>query len=220
MPRHVTDAPSFAQDPVLTKKRSAAAQKRMDEIIAAAVKVINERGVNGMSLQAVADEVGITQAGVIHYVGNKQNLLFEVVSHYYDSSSEAEDYLSLFEPGNVFEGQLPKIPEYCRLLVAENNNQPELVHLFQTLNTEAISTASPLHDYFVERTRSVTDEVGTTVWSVPEGIDALTALSVAMAAMYGLEGRWLARPNEIDYPAEWAKFEDILFPLPLWEGYR
>ena len=50
--------------------------------------------------------------------------------------------------------------------------------------------------------------------------DAQLALSVALVAMYGLEGRWLARPDEIDYEAEWARFEDVLFPLPLWEGYR
>lgn len=202
------------------KKRSTAAQERLDQIVLAAVDVINARGYNGMSLQAVADKVGITQAGVIHYVGNKKGLLMEVIEHYYDRSSGAEDYLSLFKEGGVFEGQVPKLPEYCRLIVAENNGQPELVRLFQTLNTEAMSPDSPIHEYFAQRTRSITDEDNGHEWAVPEGLDPQTALSCAMAAMYGLEGRWLARPDEIDYPAEWARFEDVLFPLPLWEGYR
>ena len=98
------------------------------------MRLINARGFNGMSLQAVADEVGITQAGVLHYVGSKHGLLVEVIRRYYDRSSTLDDYLSLFHPGGAFEGQSPKIPEYCRLLVAENNNQPELVMLFQMLN--------------------------------------------------------------------------------------
>ena len=109
------------------KKRSAAAQERLDQIVSAAVRLINARGFNGMSLQAVADEVGITQAGVLHYVGSKHGLLVEVIRRYYDRSSTLDDYLSLFHPGGAFEGQSPKIPEYCRLLVAENNSQPELV---------------------------------------------------------------------------------------------
>ena len=201
-------------------RRSAAAQERLDQIVAAAVKLINERGYNGMSLQAVADEVGITQAGVLHYVGNKHGLLLEVIQHYYDHKSSDDDYLGLFAPGGALEGQLPKIPEFCRLIVAENNNQPELVMLFQTLNTEAMSPSSPMHDYFNKRSRQITDPGGIGAWAVPEGIDAEVTMSCAMAAMYGLEGRWLARPDEIDYPAEWAKFEDVLFPLPLWEGYR
>ena len=41
-----------------------------------------------------------------------------------------------------------------------------------------------------------------------------------MAATYDLEGHWPARPDEIDYEAEWARFEDILFPLSQWKGYR
>lgn len=202
------------------KKRSAAAQERLDQIVSAAVRLINARGFNGMSLQAVADEVGITQAGVLHYVGSKHGLLVEVIRRYYDRSSTLDDYLSLFHPGGAFEGQSPKIPEYCRLLVAENNSQPELVMLFQMLNTEAMSTESPLHEYFNDRSRGVIEPEPDVNWSVPEGIDATEAISCALAAMYGLEGRWVARPDEIDYPAKWSKFEDILFPLPLWEGYR
>ncbi|WP_329738871.1 TetR/AcrR family transcriptional regulator [Collinsella sp. CM84Y_54] len=202
------------------KKRSAAAQERLDQIVSAAVRLINARGFNGMSLQAVADEVGITQAGVLHYVGSKHGLLVEVIRRYYDRSSTLDDYLSLFHPGGAFEGQSPKIPECCRLLVAENNSQPELVMLFQMLNTEAMSTESPLHEYFNDRSRGVIEPEPDVNWSVPEGIDATEAISCALAAMYGLEGRWVARPDEIDYPAEWSKFEDILFPLPLWEGYR
>ena len=210
------------QPPVVTaKKRSAAAEERLHEIVLAAVDIINERGYNGMSLQAVANKVGITQAGVLHYVGNKEGLLFEVIEHYYDRSSSAADYLALFEPGGALEGEAPKIPEYCRLIVAENAHQPELVMLFQMINTEAISETHPAHDYFVKRSRDITTLTGGMhAWSVPEGVDAQLALSVATAAMYGLEGRWLARPDEIDYEAEWARFEDALFPLPLWEGYR
>lgn len=201
-------------------RRSNAAQERLEQIVLAAVKIINARGYNGMSLQAVADEVGITQAGVLHYVGNKQGLLLEVIQHYYKRSSSTQDYLTLFAPGGALEGQKPKIPEYLRLIVAENANQPELVMLFQTLNTEAMSPESPMHEYFNDYSRTATHPSEVPSWLVPEGVDAGETLSCALAAMYGLEGRWLARPDEVDYKTEWAKFEDVLFPLPLWKDYR
>lgn len=201
-------------------RRSNAAQERLEQIVLAAVKIINARGYNGMSLQAVADEVGITQAGVLHYVGNKQGLLMEVIQHYYRRSSSTQDYLTLFAPGGALEGQKPKIPEYLRLIVAENANQPELVMLFQTLNTEAMSPESPMHEYFNDYSRTATHPSEVPSWLVPEGVDADETLSCALAAMYGLEGRWLARPDEVEYKTEWAKFEDVLFPLPLWKDYR
>lgn len=201
-------------------RRSNAAQERLEQIVLAAVKIINARGYNGMSLQAVADEVGITQAGVLHYVGNKQGLLMEVIQHYYRRSSSTQDYLTLFAPGGALEGQKPKIPEYLRLIVAENANQPELVMLFQTLNTEAMSPESPMHEYFNDYSRTATHPSEVPSWLVPEGVDADETLSCALAAMYGLDGRWLARPDEVDYKTEWAKFEDVLFPLPLWKDYR
>lgn len=206
-----------AQD---ARPRTAAAQARLDQIASAAVQIVNERGMTGLTLQAVAQRVGITQAGVIHYVGDKHGLLIEIIKHYYDRSSQAHDYIKLFEPGGVFEGGRPRIPEYCRLIVAENAHQPELVMLFQALNTESMSQDSPTHDYFAERSKSISESHDVTAWHVPDGVDGALAFSVAMAAMYGLEGRWLARPDEIDYEREWARFEDILFPLPLWEGYR
>ncbi|WP_321972480.1 TetR/AcrR family transcriptional regulator [Paratractidigestivibacter sp.] len=204
----------------MAKQRSAAAQERLQQIVDAAVEIINEDGYSGLSLQAVADRVGITQPGVLHYVGSKKGLLNEVIEYYYDTHDGAVEYLKLFEPGQLFEGKQPKIPEYCRLLVEQNAGRRELVMLFQVLNTEAISPKSPAHEYFNKRSRNISNPEVDHHWAVPAGVDAQLTASCAMAAMYGLEGRWLARPDEIDYMAEWAKWEDVLFPLPLWEGYR
>lgn len=204
----------------MAKQLSAAAQERLQQIVDAAVEIIGEDGYSGLSLQAVANKVGITQPGVIHYVGSKKGLLQKVIEYYYDAIDGTEEYMELFEPGQIFEGRHPRIPEYCRLIVEQNAGRPELVMLFQVLNTEAISAKSPTHEYFVERSRNISNPSNGIEWLVPEGVDGETTFSCAMAAMYGLEGRWLARQDEIDYMAEWAKWEDVLFPLPLWEGYR
>ncbi len=201
--------------------RTEAAQERMDQIVQAAVKVINESGLAGFSLPAVAAEVGISHVGVLHYVGSKKGLLLEVIKHVYDENQPQNEYLDSFRPGGSRAGEQPRIPEYTRLVVGANADQRELVLLFHTLNTDSYLPGSVTHEYFVERTRNALDHDGVELpWAVPEGVDTATAFSCAWAAMYGLEGRWLARPDEVDLVAEWARFEDFLFPLPQWEGYR
>ncbi|MDO4848456.1 MAG: TetR/AcrR family transcriptional regulator [Coriobacteriia bacterium] len=200
--------------------RTAAAQERLDQIVSAAVKVINESGLTGFSLPAVAAEVGISHVGVLHYVGSKNGLLLEVVKRVYDKAERQTGYVASFRPGGSREGERPNLPEYCRIVIEENNDRPELVLLFHTLNNDSHLPESPLHDYFADRTRNMLDRDEELRWDVPEGVDAAVAYSCALAAMYGLEGRWLSRPDEVDLLAEWARFEDFLFPLPQWEGCR
>ena len=48
----------------------------------------------------------------------------------------------------------------------------------------------------------------------------MLAYQLANAAMYGLEGRWLADPEGVDYLGEWKRYEAYLFPSPQWDGYR
>ena len=50
-------------------------QERRREVLNAAVELISERGFNGMSVQDVADRVGISKQGVLRYVGSKDNML-------------------------------------------------------------------------------------------------------------------------------------------------
>ncbi len=201
--------------------RTPAAQERMDQIVTAAVKVINESGLAGFSLSAVAAEVGISHVGVLHYVGSKKGLLLEVVKHAYDQNQAQTEFLDSFKPGGSREGEQPRIPEYARLIVESNANRREFVLLFHTLNTDSYLPGSVMHEYFAERTRNALDRDGVELaWAVPEGVDASTVFSCTWAAMYGLEGRWLARPDEVDLLAEWTQFENFLFPLPQWEGFR
>ena len=200
--------------------RTAAAQERLDQIVSAAVKVINESGLTGFSLPAVAAEVGISHVGVLHYVGSKNGLLLEVVKRAYDKAERQTGYVASFRPGGTREGERPNLPEYCRIVVEENSGRRELVLLFHTLNTDSFLPDSPLHEFFAERTRLMLGRDEVLRWDVPEGVNPADACSCALAAMYGLEGRWLARPDEVDLLAEWARFEDLLFPLPQWEGRR
>ena len=55
--------------------------------------------------------------------------------------------------------------------------------------------------------------------SVPEGVNVGHVLQAGFSMMDGLQLRWLRAPGQ-DLNTMWADCEDVLMPLPLWEGYR
>ena len=73
---------------------------RRAEILNAAVELFGTLGYYGTSLQKIADRVGLTKAGVLHYVGSKEGLLTAALDEVYDS--ETEDILTdmVREPQN------------------------------------------------------------------------------------------------------------------------
>ena len=157
---------------------------RRTAILDAAVESFGKLGYYGTSLQRIATEVGLTKAGVLHYVGSKEGLL-----------------------------------KLWRQVVAVNNKRPALVHMFSTLSAEALDPAHPAHDYFADRERRTVTMALNINWAVPEDVNVEHVLQAGFSMMDGLQLRWLRAPGQ-DLNAVWADCEDVLMPLPLWEGYR
>ena len=89
--------PSNAASPSKTSRRSgirtAPAKKprirltpeeRIEQIVTVSTSLVAQNGFYGLSLQSVADGVGITQAGLLHYIGNKEGLLELLLDKRYD----------------------------------------------------------------------------------------------------------------------------------------
>src|SRR3954452_23736417 len=55
-------------------------EERRAEIVRAALEVIAERGYRGATLGAVAERVGLTQQGLLHYFPTKEALLIAVLA--------------------------------------------------------------------------------------------------------------------------------------------
>lgn len=200
--------------------RRMSAEDRFEQIVDVAVRLIGEKGYYGMSLQDVAKEIGISQTAVIHRVKSKRGLLIAVVERHYDRDDAIDSYLGQFEDNGPMAGRLPRIPQALRCVVEQNVRQPELVRVFEMLNSEAMAPDHPAHDYFASRPARMADLYNRHEWALPDGVDGEFVYMLANAAMYGLEGRWLANPETIDFLAEWDRYADYLFPLPIWAGYR
>lgn len=197
-------------------------QERKREIAQAAARLISERGFNGISLKDVADEVGMSQPGLLHYVGNKDGLLSLLITDVYDAFGTPAEFLTTGLPGS--DPEAPLFPAYLRYLVRRNANRRQMVQLYMVLETEAFNPQHPLYDYFRSRPTSVWGQYSQIPWNIPPEMRPWEqtmepVVRQCIEAMDGIQLRWLRDPP-IDLYDEWLVFEKLLFPSPTWDRYR
>lgn len=203
------------------KKIRKSPEERRAEIEQAAVRLIGERGYNGISLKDVADEVGISQPGLLHYIGNKEGLLSLLITDVYDTSGSPEDFLKSGLPGS--DPDAPHFPAYLRYLVRHNATRRAMVQLYMVLEAESFNESHPMHEYFMERPASVWEHYSRYPWKLPPEVgdweNMRQTVRMVTEVMDGIQLRWLREPP-IDYYDEWLSFERLLFPSPVWDSYR
>ena len=140
-------------------------QERREEVLDAAVQLISERGYNGISIQDVADRVGISKQGVLRYVGNKDNMLAMVFNEYYGETGTPEDFFASGMPGS--DPTAPLFPAYLRYLVRHNSRRRMMVQLFTVLSAESLNPDHPLHDEFTARMDDIWEHYSQYPWLIP-----------------------------------------------------
>ena len=205
-----------------SKRTRKSPQERRAEVLDAAVQLISERGFNGISIQDVADRVGISKQGVLRYVGSKDNMLAMVFNEYYGQTGTPEDFFASGMPGS--NPTAPLFPAYLRYLVKHNSRRRMMVQLFTVLSAESLNPDHPLHDEFMERMDNIWAHYSRYPWLVPPQLgpweeSMRPVVRKAMEIMDGIQLWWLREP-EVDLCAEWAEMENLLFPEPLWDAYR
>jgi AcrR family transcriptional regulator len=101
-------------------------------------------GYRGASLNSVADAVGITRQGLLHYFPSKVDLLLGVLD--LRDRDDTERAMAL----NVPSGALADV---LLAVVRHNQEQPELVRLYTVLVAESVDTDHPGHLRFLARYR-------------------------------------------------------------------
>ena len=196
--------------------------QRIAQILTEAARLVAEHGFYGVALQDVADAVGLSQPGLLHYVRNKEGLLQLLVEQAYDRRFDPEDFIRTGAPEAVHPDGV-SFPAYCRFLVASNARDPQLIKLYMVLGAEAASVEHPAHAYFRDRPDQVWSLYRQTRWRLPESVGSFENLrplvEMCLEAMDGIQVRMFRNPP-IDLPTEWARFEALLFPSPHWDGYR
>jgi AcrR family transcriptional regulator len=181
--------------------RAARTEDRKAEIIQAALGVIAERGYRGASLAAVAERVGLTQQGLLHYFPTKEALLIAVleVRDQWDMASAA------------LHGTIWPLEMTARLM-EYNATRPGIVQVFTVLAGDSVTEDHPAQEYFRDRYRwvrrgaveSLRAEYGD---RLPGGLTTEQAAPLLVAVMDGLQVQWLLDPEAVDMP---ASFRDLV----------
>lgn len=190
-------------------------EERKREIIAAAGKLIGEKGYYGTSLKDIADAIGMSQPGLLHYIGNKERLLSLLVTDNYDQQGTPADFAKSGLPGSDSDGML--FPAYLRFLVRYNAQRRSLLQLYMVLETESFNADHPLHEYFENRPDLTWEHYSRFAWKLPPQIggwdNMRPIVRQCIEAMDGIQLRWTRKPP-IDLYDEWLVFERMIFPSP------
>ncbi len=169
--------------------------ERRAEILRIAMETFAERGYQSASLAEIADRVGLTQAGVLHYFSSKASLLTGVL--------DLRDTTDIEELGS----ERPRGLAFLRHLVEtvrRNTEREGIVRLYTVLAAESVTAQHPAQDWFRSRYQGLralvvealdeAQELG----EVAADVDTGTAARVIVATMDGLQLQWLLEPGSVD----------------------
>ncbi|MGN6403676.1 TetR/AcrR family transcriptional regulator [Sinomonas sp.] len=191
--------------PAPPRRRGPYAQGRAarELILQTALEVIARKGYNATSLRDIAEEVGMTQAGLLHHFDTKENLLAEVLR------KRDEVDRQNFSPADVTE--LPLIIQ----LAHHNPEVPGLVQLYVSLQAAATDPEHPCHDYFRERDLVVHGRIARDIEKRQKAgafdptVDASVIARMLLALSDGLQAEW-AINSDVDLAgtldAFWSRY--------------
>jgi len=177
-------------------------RKRRREILLAAIDVFARRGYRNASIREIADSVGLTQAGLLHYFPSKDELFTEVV-RVRDELDEATSH---------------DIVEALRIAIEHNAEVEGLVHLFVTVSAEAIDETHPGHVYFQDRYEHLIGLLRIRIAGAQEhgvltrAIDPGMAARLCLAVVDGMQIQWLLDPDNVDMVAVFDALWDAFAP--------
>ncbi|MFE2167501.1 TetR/AcrR family transcriptional regulator [Streptomyces sp. NPDC059447] len=183
----------------------ARSEERREEIVLAALEVIAERGYRGAALATVAERVGLTQQGLLHYFPTKEALLVAVL--------EERDRWDTGGGSRVSADSWRL--DLLDSLVEYNAMRPGIVQTFSALLGESVTEEHPARAFFTERYEQVRREMASLLHRefgdrLPSGLTPEEAAPLLTAVMDGLQYQWLLAPESVDMPAAFRSFLTLL----------
>jgi AcrR family transcriptional regulator len=183
---------------------------KREEILTRALEVIAREGFRGASVREIADAVGLSQAGLLHYFGSKEQLFVEILR------KRDEIDAGGFEPDAV---DVTSLREGYLRVIRHNSEVPGVVELFSRLAVEASDPSHPAHEYYLQRSdvirRLFTDTVrrAQEEGRITDRVDAEVLARLFQAASDGMQLQWLLDPD-VDMAATVDAMFQLLSPLP------
>jgi len=178
------------------KPQSRTAERRT-AILEAATDVFGARGYNSGSLVEIAEQVGMTHAGVLHHFGSKEQLLLAVLAH--RDEADLERFDAHENPvGAAFLDHLVHTAYY-------STERASTIRSYAVLSAESVTGDHPAQDFFRDRYDGlrgrVASDLGLAVGGAADDPRVVAAASAIVAVTDGLHVQWLLDPARVNMPA-------------------
>ena len=166
----------------------AKGEDRKQRILAVAQRLLARNGGRGTTLGQIAQEAGVTPAGLLHHFESKEQLLHAVLD-----ARDADDDANADREGDILE-ELERVTERFR-------RSPGLIGIFTVLLSENLDPDAPLHVRFLNRYRAAVDTVaegirrGQRDGRYRTDLDPAVKAREIVAFLYGMETSWLLDPS-------------------------
>jgi len=163
------------------------------EILDAAIEVIAREGYSNATVKNLAEAVGLSQNGLLHYFGSKDELFTEILRHQ-DARSEAQ----FNPPGRAFADELVDAVLYA---AEDEVRSPGMAQLTMRVAGEATEVDHVAHEFFRLRFDAVRALVERAVEElradgrIASDVDAAATASLIYAAWDGLRVQWMYDPT-------------------------
>lgn len=167
---------------------------KRQEILAAALEAVAQHGCRRTFISEIAERVGLTQPGLMHYFRTREELYQEIIRA---RDEHDRDTIASTRPG--VEGYFA--------VIEHNQLVPGLVQLYIEFAAEASHPEHPAHAFFRERYAYLRDalvrdvELARAAGEFGDGVDPTTAAELLISAADGLQLRWLG-DRRIDMVAQ------------------
>jgi len=194
-------------------KRGAYAKgvAKREEILTRALEVIAREGFRGASVKELADAVGLSQAGLLHYFDSKEELFTEILR------KRDELDVAALGLGDVPPSDVPAMREGYLSIIRHNAEVPGLVQLFARMSVDAADPAHPAHRFFIERGQKLrgmfTETIARRQAEQPLSADVApeTVARIFQAVADGLQLQWMLEPD-VDMAATVSALFQLIDP--------
>jgi AcrR family transcriptional regulator len=190
---------------------------KREEILTRALEVIAREGYRGASVKELADAVGLSQAGLLHYFEGKEELFTEILRKRDERDSADMGLDAATASPEAAPADLRELRDGYVGIVRHNAEVPGLVQLFARLSVDAADPEHPAHRFFVERGETLRGyfaaaiAAGQESGEITDRIDPATLARIFQAVADGLQLQWMQQPD-VDMAATLDALFELLTP--------
>jgi AcrR family transcriptional regulator len=159
------------------------------EIIDTALQLIGSDGYDKMTIPRLAKAVGLSQPGLIHYFGTKDQLFVEILR-------ERDERTARFAAGSFAPSRIAR----------DNDSVPGLIELYSRVMVESSAPSHAGHEFTHARYEGARREIANTIrqeqarGKIDPAVDPDKTAAIIFAAWDGLQIQWM-HDRSIDIPA-------------------